>query len=347
MKKFFLIITSVVFVHAADVKQEYVDYANQFSKNSVSSNVAGIDYAEKFQNIANDKVGNQFKYLQGNRGTLKQYKGQEDKNLVKQYESLSKPKKLVRPSSESATKKEPEEENSQEPTIIVEESYLEDDEVIVYQTQEDETPDEIMVVNSIEEAEEIAKIEEEIQQSKDEKENFFENLKQQNRVLDNNGYFTEKLNDIYDDYKENEKTQVTIFYFASSDMKAEAFKSFVEHIKKLKKSKPNIIGRVLFRGLIDGTMDGITFWLKKLEEKGLKRTADVKYQFHPWAFKHFELERVPAYVLSTCKRDFTFRTCDNKYLVKGDISLVNFFEFLSEQNEKYKEYYFDLIKAES
>ena len=130
-------------------------------------------------------------------------------------------------------------------------------------------------------------------------------------------------------------------------MKVESFKSFVVYIKKLKKSKPNIIGRVLFRGLINGTMDGIPFWLKKLEEEGLERTADVKYQFHPWAFKYFELERVPAYVLSTCKQDFTFRTCNNKYLVKGDISLVNFFEFISEQNKQYKEYYFDLLKVES
>ena len=344
MKKI-LVISTILLVNAfsTEVKQEYLDNIDKYKY--LESNTADVKFAKKYEERANKELSSKYEYLNkyGKDERLKKKLKNNFEQKYNIYEPTEKQKREFKQKFEGLTKVKDikslkkDNTNSKEDTEI--DMYEMDTEVLevgeVIEVVEDEETLEL-----IEEIE--AKQKEKIQSEK----NAFENLKYQNSLLDRKGYFTKKIDQLQKEFEEYNKSNMTIMFFISSDIRLESLKGFVEHIKKLRRRGYNITGRVMFRGWINDEIDGIANWLKQKEKDGLSRTPHVKYQFHPWAFRYFSLNKVPAYALSSCKEDFRFRDCDNKYLMKGDISLVEFFNILKEHHKEYEKVYFDLIEVE-
>lgn len=176
---------------------------------------------------------------------------------------------------------------------------------------------------------------------------FYKNLTNQASLLDSNNTlkpYLEKQKKTYDSYQknQNEFKSFTIFYFISEDTSPELIKSFTYDMQKLKEIDPNIDALLLTKGLVGGSFDSMAKYVQDLQSKGI---SSVDVTFHPWAYDYFKLDRVPAYALSYCKKDFRFKTCEHKFLAKGEISLANFFEIVSDENNEYKKYFQKLIEA--
>lgn len=207
--------------------------------------------------------------------------------------------------------------------------------------------EEIVIVESEETLDDIAEIEEQNNKEKMKKDSFINTLKKQTGYLTDNEVLKNNLEKVIEESEEYNETQITFFFFASSDLDISNFNNFIGSVDKLQRRGYNVVGRVIFFGLIDGSFDGMANWLKtNKNDNGLKSSPNIKYQFHPWAFEYFDIKRVPAFALSSCKKDFRFKTCDNKYLIKGNISFLNFIETLSDNNKDYKKMYFDLVETE-
>ncbi|MGB0989271.1 MAG: VCBS domain-containing protein [Halarcobacter sp.] len=97
--------------------------------------------------------------------------------------------------------------------------------------------------------------------------------------------------------------------------------------------------------VIDDSPDGIIEYMKVIQERVKINHDGIFFHVNPWAFDTFKLKQVPAYAISKCKKPYAFKSCDNKYLVKGELDLVATFEIIGDENEKYKPIYFDLIEA--
>lgn len=176
---------------------------------------------------------------------------------------------------------------------------------------------------------------------------FYNTLQTNTNLLDKGnvlGKFLEeqKKNDYNLAKNAEEEKSYTIFYFISEDTSVDLIKDFSYKIEKLKEIDPTINGLLVSRGLIGGTFDTMADYVKSLQKKGVQK---IDLAFHPWAYEYFKLERVPAFALSYCKKDFRFKTCEHKYLVRGEVSLTNFFEIVSDENTEYKKYYRKLIEA--
>lgn len=90
---------------------------------------------------------------------------------------------------------------------------------------------------------------------------------------------------------------------------------------------------------------GMYRYLMELKDYGINSTH-IKINVHPWAFQDLGLKQVPAYLLSYCNNDdFRFKECDNKYIIKGNISLEYFFNEIAKTNEYFKEHHHSLEKG--
>lgn len=185
------------------------------------------------------------------------------------------------------------------------------------------------------------------QQKDNSLEGFYQSLVHQSNLLDNTNTLKPYLNNqknIFDEYNKNQSEfkSFTIFYFISEDTSPELIRSFSYDIQKLKAIDSNIDALLLTRGLIGGSFDSMAKYVQNLQNQGI---TNIEMTFHPWAFEYFKLDKVPAYALSYCKKDFRFKTCEHKFITKGEISLVNFFEIVSDENNEYKKYFQKLIEA--
>lgn len=132
----------------------------------------------------------------------------------------------------------------------------------------------------------------------------------------------------------NQKSPITIFYFADSNITSKAFERFSLAINKI-----NITGKVVFRGLINGSFTGSANFLKEIKKDNNIKNIDF-FPIHFHSFEYFNLNEVPAYALSICNNEqFRFSDCDHKYLIRGDISLRDFFEILNNYTNEYERYY--------
>lgn len=176
---------------------------------------------------------------------------------------------------------------------------------------------------------------------------FYNQVVSNNSLLDKNNtldfYLKEQKN--YSETRmlaQKEFKSFTIFYFISEDTSIDLIRNFSYEIEKLKELDKGINGLLLTRGLIGGSFDSMANYVQNLQNEKIKK---LEVTFHPWAFEYFNLEKVPAYAISYCKEDFRFKTCEHKYLVRGELSLTNFFEIVSDEDENYKKYYQKLIEA--
>jgi hypothetical protein len=296
---------------------------------------------KKYEDIANKKIGDKYKYLDTQKDSFK------DTGMYKQLEKFdSQMKKIYKDTNivkkdTMDTESEKVEQKTSRDKIIIDNTKVNDKNNIEIADYE-----EIIIVDDEEQLQQLQQIEEEKKQKEEQKKQLFSTLKKQGEILDKSGVVKKEVEKIQEKYKELEKTQITLFYFASSDLDISNFNNFIAGIDKLKSQGYEIIGRVLFRGLIEDKLDGIPNWLLKNEqEHNLKRSPNVKYQFHTWAFKYFQLDKVPAFAISNCRSDFRFKTCEHKYLAKGNMSFQNFLEILKDFNTEYKNMLFDLVEV--
>lgn len=333
MKNIFkiLFILFPLIVNAEITKEDALKFAEQYNLKDLNTNRANVDYAKKFEDVGNNEIGKKYEYLKSSNINVEKYKELEKINYKK---TDNEKKKNYIGTKEKRNRIEIKEEKDEAKILPTEEQKVvyEEGEEIIYVNEED-----------LKDLEELSKEE---KQKKEEKENLITSLKKQSELLEGKGIIKKEIEKLEANNKEYEETQLTFFYFVSSDMEITNFNDFIAGIDKLKDMGYNIVGRVIFRGLINENMDGIQKWMLKSEEEfKLKRTPNVKYQFHPWAFRYFSLEKVPAFALSTCKKDFRFKTCEHKYLVKGKMTFQNFLEILKENNKSYKDLFFDLLEV--
>lgn len=90
---------------------------------------------------------------------------------------------------------------------------------------------------------------------------------------------------------------------------------------------------------------GMLQFMNKVKSFG-KVSDKIDIHVHPWAFDYFKLRSVPAFAYSYCQEDFSFKECEHKYLIKGNITLLTFFEIASKHDNSLNEIYFNLIKDE-
>jgi len=91
-------------------------------------------------------------------------------------------------------------------------------------------------------------------------------------------------------------------------------------------------------------LDKKSFIDAKTEKEQLKIYDNFHLKIDPRMFDMFKIKKVPAIVLAYCTaKNPTKKTCKFKYLIRGDGSLTNFFDKISEKDPKYKKYYEYLI----
>jgi len=151
-----------------------------------------------------------------------------------------------------------------------------------------------------------------------------------------------KYSDIVD--INNNKSELTIFYFVDSLVDNVSIENFSNAINKLTNHNLKVDGKVMFRGLInDSFKESGDFVLKLKENNNVKNIEFYPIHFH--SFKYFKLSRVPAYALSVCNNNnFKFSECNHKYLIRGNIALQSFFQLLMEENKEYEDYYYTLLE---
>ena len=335
MKKlFFVTQVFVISLFSVEMKQEFIDNAEKYR--TLSQNKADVEFAKKYEDEAKKNLNKNFEYMkQLNVQEPTSEEKEKIKEKYKQLEPTQEKKEEIKEKYKDLERIKPIDSYRKEKVV------LEEGKSIVRNIPVEEN----IILDNEEQLKEYEKLVDEDNQKKLEQDAFIDNMQYQTKLLDKKNYFNKEIEKIKQENEDFYKKNQTIFFFVSSDMRIESFKGFVEHINKLRRKGHNVIGRVIFRGWIDDKIDGIPEWLKQMQKEGLKNSDFVKYQFHPWAFRYFELKKVPAYALSSCSEDFKFRTCENKYLIKGDMSLIEFFRILSEENKDYIKIYKDLIEV--
>lgn len=144
---------------------------------------------------------------------------------------------------------------------------------------------------------------------------------------------------------DNNATKNTIFYLYSESMPFVTIKNLIPQISKFKKYNPNTQFFIVFNGFPKKQ-----FFQKLRKEYKAKYRNILTVKVHPFIYKYYNMKMVPAYIFVRCGLgdNFRFKKCrrDKAILAKGDMSLVDFFNVLSDKKKKYLKYYNEMIKAE-
>lgn len=173
--------------------------------------------------------------------------------------------------------------------------------------------------------------------------NFYNMISKSSTYLDKNNTLQKEIDAQYEVTKNREANLqgFTVFMFISETTPVEQIKSFSYSIEKLKKVHPGINGLVLTRGLVGGGFDTMAEYVRNFQHYGISK---LEVAFHPWAFDYFKLDEVPAFALSYCNNeDFRFKQCEHKYLIRGEMSLRAFLEFIMEKDNTYSKYFYELV----
>ena len=128
----------------------------------------------------------------------------------------------------------------------------------------------------------------------------------------------------------------TVFYLFSTSQTEYSLYNFVQNSHKLE----SVNSDFKYYGVVQGLLNK-----QQLEElykpfkykKELEGKAIIK--MHPLMFKDLELTRVPAYLFSSCpSNEFKYKECDNKFIVRGDISFVEALEIVAKEDKHYEKY---------
>ncbi|MFA6195337.1 MAG: TrbC family F-type conjugative pilus assembly protein [Sulfurimonas sp.] len=136
----------------------------------------------------------------------------------------------------------------------------------------------------------------------------------------------------------------TIFYFFSTSQSEYALYNFVNKVSKLE----SINKKLKYYGVVQGMLQESE--LEKLYKpfefnESLGEKTIIK--MHPIMYKDLNLKKVPAYLFSKCSiGEFKYKDCDNKFLVRGDITLEKALEIVSSEDKSYLDYLHLLEKGD-
>lgn len=138
-------------------------------------------------------------------------------------------------------------------------------------------------------------------------------------------------------YRQSQIKITTLFYFASESMGADSIKVFNENITRIKNKGYDIQGMVILRGFPKDFRKYVFSIYDKNQEGVIK--------VHPLFFRQYKIKEVPAYILAQCYTppNFSRKTCDSEYLIRGDIALSDFLRRISNEDKKYLNLYYALI----
>lgn len=138
-------------------------------------------------------------------------------------------------------------------------------------------------------------------------------------------------------YRQSQIKKPTFLYLVSESMGAGSTKAFNQSIHRLQSKGYDVQGMVVLRGF----PKDLKSYVISLYEKGIESMLKI----HPFFFRNHKIERVPAYILALCHTppNFSIRTCDTEFVIKGDIALSDFLRRVSNEDKKYLDYYYALI----
>jgi len=137
----------------------------------------------------------------------------------------------------------------------------------------------------------------------------------------------------------------TIFYLFSTSQSEYVLYNFIKEANQLESVNKDI----KYYGVVQGILTKKQ--LQKLYtpfkfDKNLEGKATIKMQ--PFIYRDLELKRVPAFLFSKCSaRNFKYEECENKYLIRGEISLQEALEIVSKEDNSYTKYLRKLEKRGS
>lgn len=154
------------------------------------------------------------------------------------------------------------------------------------------------------------------------------------------GMEEKELKKITDDLKsmgENPEQVDTIFYLFSSSLDSFSLFNFVDEAVSLEKVNP----KIKYYGVVQGILNEkeLNRFYKPFE--GIQRLdSKAVIKMHPFIFRKLKLKEVPAILFSKCGHgnNFKFKECENKYLVRGSVSLINALGIVSEMDSSYEKY---------
>lgn len=128
----------------------------------------------------------------------------------------------------------------------------------------------------------------------------------------------------------------TIFYLFSTSQNPYVFYNFIQEANKLESINEDIKYYGVLQGMINH--DELDKLYKPFKyKKHLEGKAKIKMQF--FIYKDLDLDRVPAFLFSKCpSKNFKYSECENKYLVRGEISLLEALNVVSKENDDYLKY---------
>ncbi|RDU55073.1 hypothetical protein CQA37_04500 [Helicobacter sp. MIT 99-10781] len=140
---------------------------------------------------------------------------------------------------------------------------------------------------------------------------------------------------------QSKKKELTLFYMTSKSMGVEASKAFKASVKRLNDKGYATQGMIVLRGF----PKDFRKYVSDLYEKDIGGELKI----HPFLFRKFNLQRVPAYALAYCQsgENFSLKTCEFAYFIAGDITLSDVMRHISNKDKKYEPYYFALIGTTS
>jgi hypothetical protein len=167
--------------------------------------------------------------------------------------------------------------------------------------------------------------------------NTLEKASDKSRVKYGSSIFNQKINI---EKKDNRTYKKYLMYFYSESMSFSTIKKLIPQFQNIKNIDNEIEIYIVFNGF---PTKG--FFLKLRKEYKEEYSKLFKIKIHPPIYDYFELSTVPAYALIKCPEDFRFKQCKkaNSVLVRGDISLLDFYQVLSDFDKKYLDMYHKLI----
>lgn len=164
-----------------------------------------------------------------------------------------------------------------------------------------------------------------------------------------NGFLTKKefnrLNSILSKYKQSsKKSKLVLMYFLSKTVPNRTLYNILYQVGILQSNHIRISSKQYLIGFAPDLQDYLMNIQKELKElplqekKFIVKNAGIKVD--PRFFKYFKLKKVPAIALARCvgnKPDFN--NCHFLYLLKGDTSLLSFFDKIRNKDKSYDKFY--------
>jgi hypothetical protein len=183
--------------------------------------------------------------------------------------------------------------------------------------------------------------------------NVFKQMKQTETFYNGDEYITKKefkdlstkINNIS---KEASKPQDFILYLSSESVPNNTLLNVMLSIGILQENNIDINSKIYLMGPPDdfeNYMNSLKNDLVRYPITTQEMIArNVNLKLDPRFFNIFDLKKAPAIIFATCPSQIPDpKTCDFKYLMRGDMSLASFFDKIKNIEPKYEKYYSYLI----